>query len=101
MSPRDGRDGRDGKDGAPGKDGPRGSVYLRHYSNNACSTDQQTVISGSSGLPSVLAVAVGLQNLGTPSLPGMIPAGRWVRLETVNDIGTPTFNSRPGQEVLL
>lgn len=81
--------------------GARGSVYLRTYTNSACSTGQVTVVSGSSGIPSILAVAVGLQNLGTTSLPGIVLAGLWARLETVNDTGTPVFASRQGQEVLL
>lgn len=81
--------------------GPRGSAYLRTYTDAACSAGQQTVISGSSGIPSLLSVAVGLQNLGTAALAGEIPAGAYVRIETVNDAGTPAFNSRQGQEVQL
>lgn len=80
--------------------GTRGSVYLRTYTNSTCTTGQQTVISGSSGLPAVVSVTVGLTNLGTATLPGMIPAGRWVRIETVNDQLTPVFTARQGQEVL-
>lgn len=80
--------------------GARGTVNLRIYTNSTCTTGGQTVVSASSGLPSLLSVAVGLTNLGTASLPGVIPAGRWVRIETVNEVGTPTFTARQGQEVL-
>lgn len=79
---------------------PKGSAYLRTYTDNACTQGQQTVISGSSGLPSTLSVVIGLQNLGTVSLPGVIPAGLWARIETVADSGSPTFAARQGQEVL-
>lgn len=79
---------------------PKGSVYLRYYTDNACTLGQQTIISGSSGLPSTLSVVVGLQNLGTISLSGEIPGGTWVRVETSNDSGTPTFAPRQGQVVL-
>lgn len=79
---------------------PKGSVYLRYYTDSGCTTAQQTVISGSSGLPSTLSVVVGLQNLGTISLAGTIPAGTWARVETVSDSGTPTFATRQGQVIL-
>lgn len=81
--------------------GARGSVYLRTYSDAACGSGQQTLVSGSSGLPAALSVAVGLQNLGSVTLPAIIPAGAWVRIETANDVGTPTFTARSGQEVQL
>lgn len=81
--------------------GARGSVYLRAYTDSACTASQQTLISGSSGLPAALSVAVGLQNLGSVALPAIVPGGAWVRIETANDTGTPTFTARPGQEVLL
>lgn len=79
---------------------PRGYAYLRTYTDSACTAGQQTVVSGSSGMPSTLAVVVGLQNLGTISLPATIPAGLWARIETVNDSGAPVFAARQGQEVL-
>jgi hypothetical protein len=80
--------------------GGRGSVYLRTYTNSTCTTGQQTVISGSSGLPAFVSVTVGLTNLGTATLPAIVPKGAWVRIETVNDAQTPTFTARQGQEVL-
>lgn len=81
--------------------GARGSVYLRTYADSACATGQQTLTSGSSGLPAALSVAVGLQNFGSVALLATVPAGLWVRIETVNDLNTPTFTARPGQEVAL
>lgn len=81
--------------------GARGSVYLRSYTDAACSAGQQALVSGSSGLPAALTVAVGLQNLGSVSLLATVPAGAWVRIETVNDVATPTFAARQGQEVQL
>lgn len=81
--------------------GARGTVALRSYSDSACATGQQTLVSGSSGLPAALSVAIGLQNLGSVALPAVVPAGTWVRIETANDTGTPTFAARQGQEVQL
>jgi hypothetical protein len=81
--------------------GQQGSVALRTYTDSACTLGGQTVISGASGLPAALSVTVGLSNLGTVSLPSIIPAGAWVRIETTSTTGTPTFAARQGQEVLL
>lgn len=81
--------------------GARGSVFLRSYTDSACTAGQQTLVGGSSGLPASLSVTVGLQNLGTVALPAVVPAGAWVRIETTSDAGTPTFAARSGQEVQL
>lgn len=80
----------------------RGSAYLRTYADSACTTGQQTLIGGTGGLPATLSVTVGLQSIGSVTLPAIIPAGAWARLETVADAGTPTFAMRtPAQEVQL
>lgn len=81
--------------------GARGSVYMRSYADSTCSTGQVELVSGSSGLPAALSVAIGLQNLGSVALQSVVPAGAWVRIETANDTGTPTFAARRGQEVQL
>lgn len=81
--------------------GAQGTVILRTYTDSGCTTGGQTITSGTSGLPTTLSVTVGLQNLGTVVLAGVVPAGLYVRQETANTIGTPTFAARASQEVLL
>src|ERR1700759_4885442 len=81
--------------------GQTGTVTLCTYTDSACTTGGQTVTSGTSGLPTALSVTVGLSNLGTVVLPGVIPAGSYVRLETMNTACTPAFSARAAQEVLL
>lgn len=81
---------------------PKGSAYLRYYTDSGCTTGQQTVIGGTNGFPTTLSVTVGQQLVGSVPLAGKIPAGVWARLETVIDSGsgaTVTFAARPGQEV--
>lgn len=80
---------------------PQGTVFLRTYTNSACSTGQQTIISSTAGQPTTLSVTVGQQMVGTANLSGMIPAGLWVQIETQNNSGTPTYTARQGEEVLL
>jgi hypothetical protein len=80
---------------------PQGTVFLRTYTNNTCTTGQQTIISSTAGQPTTLSVTVGQTMIGTANLSGMIPAGTWVQIETQNNSGTPTFTTRQGEEVLL
>lgn len=82
----------------------RGSAYLRTYTDSACTAGQQTLVGGTGGLPAVLSVTVGLQNIGSVALPAIVPAGAWVRIETVSDVagGNVVFAIRtPAQEVAL
>lgn len=81
--------------------GGQGSASLRTYTDSSCSLGGQTVVSGTSGLPTTLSASVGLQNLGTVTLSGVAPAGLWERLETTTNVGTVTFATRQGQETLL
>lgn len=80
---------------------PQGTVFLRTYTNNTCTTGQQTIISSTAGQPTTLSVTVGQTMVGTANLSGMIPAGTWVQIETQNNSGTPSFTARQGEEVLL
>ncbi len=77
---------------------PEGAVFLRTYTNSACSSGQVGVISGSSGQPTTLTVSVGQQIKGSVNLYGLIPAGTWVRIETANTSGTPAFSIRAEQQ---
>jgi hypothetical protein len=80
---------------------PQGTVYLRTYTNSACTTGQQTIISSTAGQPTTLSVTVGQTMIGTANLSGIIPAGVWVQIESQNNSGTPTFTPRQGEEVQL
>jgi len=81
--------------------GQQGTVYLRVYSNNACSTGTQEITRFVNGNTGTLTIGLSLTQNVTGTLTGVIPAGSYVQLVTENNTGTPTFTARPGQEVLM
>jgi hypothetical protein len=81
--------------------GQQGTVYLRIYSDNACTTDTQEITRFVNGQTGALTVGLSLVQNVTGTLSGIIPAGAYAQLVTENNAGTPTFTARPGQEVLL
>jgi hypothetical protein len=60
-------------------------------------TSPVTVSIATNSTGGVLNVA----NIGTATLSGFVPAGKFVRLVTTNVSGTPTFTFRNGQETIF
>lgn len=81
--------------------GQQGTVYLRVYTNNVCTTGAQELMRFVNGQTGTLTVGLALTQNVTAALNGIVPAGMWAQLVTENNTGTPTFTARPGQEVLL
>lgn len=81
--------------------GQRGTVYLRHYTNNTCTLGAQDVDVATNGNTGSLTVGLNLTQTITAKLTGIIPAGKWVQIVTENTTGTPTFTARLGAETLI
>jgi hypothetical protein len=81
--------------------GQQGTVYLRTYTNSGCSTGTQELVRFQNGQTGTLTIGLALTQNVTGNLSGIVPAGAWVQLVTENNVGTPTFTARPGQEVQL
>lgn len=81
--------------------GQRGTLFLQTYTDSACTLGVQEIMRSTNGNTSGLAVAVGSVATSTLSVTGIVPAGLWIKLNTVNDTATPTFTARPGQEISL
>lgn len=77
--------------------GQSGRVILEYADNIGMTTNVITVNTGGNSTSGVLNIT----NLGTVSLSGMIPSGKYVRLRTVNVTGTPTYTFQNAQEILL
>lgn len=77
--------------------GSSGRVYLEYATDSGFTTGVTTVTSSGNSTGGVLSIT----NVGTANLNGIIPAGRYVRLRTVNVTATPTFAFQSAQEVLL
>lgn len=81
--------------------GQTGTVVLEYADNSGMTTNVVTVQTSVNGNTGTLTVGLNLTQTTTQSVTGIIPAGKYVRLRTVNTTGTPTFTYRTGQEVLL
>lgn len=74
-----------------------GSVFLEYADNSGMTTNLVSLPQGINATSGVLNIS----NIGTVSVSGIIPAGKYRRVRTNTNSGTVTFTSRPGQEVLL
>lgn len=81
--------------------GTVGTVYLRTYTNNTCSTGTQELMRAVNSNTGALTIGLNTTQTGTGTLTGVISAGLWAQLVTENTSGSPAFTSRPGQEVAL
>lgn len=73
-----------------------GWVYLDYADNSGMSTNLKTFGPFKNTTSGVLS----LDNTGTVTLTGVIPAAKYVRLRTATQSGTVSYASQPGQEVL-
>jgi hypothetical protein len=79
--------------------GQSGTVYLEIFNDNACTSGVQEIARFVNGNSGTLAVGFNLTQNVTGTLTGAIPSGKYVKLRTQNNTGTPTFNVRGAQEV--
>lgn len=77
--------------------GQKGKVTLQYADDSGFTTNVVSLTESETGTGALL----GLATNNTSALPGIIPAGKYVRLATTNVVGTPTFTFRRSQEVLL
>jgi hypothetical protein len=81
--------------------GQVGTVYLEYADDSGFTTNVTEIGRFVNGQTGTLVVGLTLNQTNTAQVQGMIPAGKYVRLRTQNNTGTPTFTYRSGQEVLL
>ena len=81
--------------------GQTGKVELKYADDSAFTTNVVTVNPASNGNTGTLTIGLGLTQLGTATVCGMIPANKYYRLVTTSVTGTPTFGTPVLQEVLL
>lgn len=72
-----------------------GKVTLQYADNSAFTTNLVSVMSGQSSIGGVLNIA----NVGTVTLSGYIPAGKWVRILSAST-GSPSYTNAIGQEIV-
>lgn len=81
--------------------GQDGELVLEIASNSGFTTNVQTIMVAPCSQTYTLAIALqGVQKCPL-SVSGFVPAGYYTRLRTVNNVGTPVFTYRAGQEILM
>lgn len=78
-----------------------GDVILEIASDAAFTLNVQTLSAIGNGQTVTLAIVLNSVLPATSVLFGMVPAGYYARLRTVNNTGSPSFLYRSGQEALL
>lgn len=81
--------------------GQSGTVFLEYADQSGFTTGVTEVARFVNGNAGTLTLGLNLTQTNTAQLGGMIPAGKYARLRTANNTGTPTFTYRSGQEVLV
>lgn len=77
--------------------GASGTVTLEYADNSGMTTNLVTVANCTNSTSGVLSIT----NTNTANLSTIIPAGKFVRLRTTNNVGTPTYAIVAQSEVLL
>lgn len=81
--------------------GQDGDCFLEIADDSAFTQNVQVAMVTPASQTYSLAVALqGIAKSGANVL-GMVPMGKWARIRTVNNVGSPTWTFRKGQEMLL
>lgn len=81
--------------------GQSGTVFLEIYEDSGCSTGTQEISRITNGNTGTIAVGLSTVQTNAGNVSGYVPAGKYVKLRSANNTGTPTFTYRSGQEVQL
>lgn len=81
--------------------GQKGTAYLRYADDSGHTANVKTVAQGSNSNSGSLTIGLNLTQVGTVNLHGMVPAGKYAKIVTVQDTGTPSFAVQNAQEVLV
>lgn len=81
--------------------GQAGTVFLEIASDSGFTTNLQELGRLALGNTGTLSIGLSLTENYTGGASGYVPAAYYCRLRTSDDVGTPTFTYRSGQEVLL
>lgn len=81
--------------------GEQGTVFLEYADDSGHTTNVKEVGRSVNGNIGTLLLGLNSTQTITATISGFVPAGKYVKLRTQNNTGTPTFTFRSAQETLL
>lgn len=81
--------------------GQRGTVTLQYADDSAFTTNVKTAQASTNGNTGTFTAGLALNQTVSAAVSGIIPAGKYYRILTTNNSGTPTYGTPAVQEVLL
>lgn len=81
--------------------GQDGDCFLEFADDATFTTNVQTAMVSPGSQTYSLAIALQGVSKGAVNVLGMIPADKWARIRTANNVGSPAFTFRKGQEMLM
>lgn len=81
--------------------GAQGTITATSYTNSGCTTGAQSIADGTSAQTGTLVVGLAINQVNSISLDGTLPANKWIKITTVNTVGTPTFTIRAVQSEVI
>lgn len=81
--------------------GQTGTVSLQYADNVGFTTNVVTVQSAVNGNTGSLTIGLNLTQTATAAVTGVIPSGKYYRVFTTSNVGSPTFTLRQSQETLI
>ncbi len=81
--------------------GQSGTAILEYADDSGFTTNVKTVSRVTNSNSGTLTVGLALTQVGGSPLSGMIPAGKYARIRTVNNTGTPSYTLTNSYEVLV
>lgn len=81
--------------------GEQGTIYLEVADDSGFTANVQEVSRATNGNTGTLTIGLSTVQTSTARLAGAIKVGKYVRLRTQQNTGSPTFTYRSGQEVIV
>lgn len=81
--------------------GQQGTLFLEQADDSGFAVNVEEICRSVNGNTGTVVIGVNMTQNVTATVSGTVLRGKWCRLRTQNNTGTPVFTYRSGQETLL
>lgn len=81
--------------------GSQGTATITSYTNSGCTTGAQAIADGTASQTGSLVIGLNIGQIISADLSGIAARNTWLKITTVNTVGTPTFAIRTTQQEVL